>query len=80
MGRFNIINKTVLLDNNAIYKIVYSISLSDREIFYLININDFSDLKFCYKVGDDEYEEIRDKDELKTIVKELNKSVNMFIR
>jgi len=80
MGRFSIVNKTVLLDNNSIYKIAYSISLSDREIYYLININDFSDLKFCYKIGDDEFEEIRDKDELKTIVRELNKSVNMFIR
>ena len=80
MGRFSIVNKTVLLDNNSIYKIAYSISLSDREIYYLININDFSDLKFCYKIGDDEFEEIRDKDELKMIVKELNKSVNMFIR
>lgn len=80
MGNFSIIDKNVLLDNNSLYKIVYSITLSDREVYYLININDFSDLKFCYKVGDDEFEEICDKEELKTIVKELNGNVNMFLR
>ncbi len=80
MGMFEIVDRNVLLDNNAVYKIVYSIELSDRIIYYLINVQDFSDLKFCYEVGDNEFEEIRDKEELKTIVRELNRSVNIFIR
>ena len=80
MRGFRIINRNVLLDNDSTYKIAYSISLSDKDIYYLINIDDFSDLKFCYMVGDDEFEEIRDKEELKTIVAELNRNVNMFIR
>lgn len=80
MGNFRIIDKNVILDNNGMYKIVYSITLSDKTIYYLININDFSDLKFCSLVGDNEYEEICDKEELKSIVGELNKDVNIFIR
>ena len=80
MERFRIINKNVLLDNNSIYKIVYSISLSDKEVYYLINVDDFSDIKFCYMYGENEFEEIRDKEELKAITKELSKNVNLFIR
>ena len=80
MDRFKIINKNVMLDNNSIYKIVYSISLSDKEIYYLINVGDFSDIKFCYMYGENEFEEIRDKEELKAITKELCKNVNLFIR
>ncbi len=80
MGNFSIINKNVMLDNNLIYKIVYCITLEDKDIYYLININDFSDLKFCYLVGHNEFEEIRNKEELKTIVNGLLKSVNTFIR
>ncbi len=77
---FRIVNRNVMLDNNAMYKIAYSIEVSDKTVYYMINIHDFSDLKFCYEVGDGEYEEIRDKEELKAIVRELNRSVNMFIR
>lgn len=80
MDNFRIIDRMVMLDNNSTYKIVYSISLLDRDVYYLINIDDFSDIKFCYMVDSDEFEEIRDKEELKTIVTELNRSVNMFIR
>ena len=80
MGYFDIINKCVMLDNNMIYKIVYSISLLDRDIYYLINIKDFSDLKFCYMVGSNEFEEIRDIDELKEIVKKLCKNINIRLR
>lgn len=80
MKNFRIINKNVLLDNGSTYKIVYSILLSEQTIFYMINIDDFSDLKFCYGVDDGEFEEIRDIDKIKAIVKEFNKNVNMFLR
>ena len=80
MMEFEIINRNVLLDNGSTYKIAYSISLSDRNIYYFINVDDFSDIKFCYMVGEDEFEEIRDKEELKTIVEKLNRNVNMFVR
>ncbi len=80
MKNFRIINKNVLLDNGSTYKIVYSTSLSEQTIFYMINVNDFSDLKFCYGIGDNEFEEVRDVNKIKIIVKELNKYVNIFLR
>lgn len=80
MGKFDIIDRNVELDNGSTYKIVYSISSSNGDVYYLINVNDFSDLKFCYWTGDNEFEEIRDIDKLKDIVGELNESVNIFIR
>ncbi len=80
MNIFNIVNKNVLFDNNCVYKIVYSVTVAGREVFYLINVDDYSDLKFCYKVASDKYEEILDKYELKVIVKELLKYVNTFIK
>lgn len=77
---FQIVDRNVLFDNNAVYKIAYSITIADKEVFYMVNIDDYSDLKFCYKVSSDEYEEILDREELKIIVKELSKCVNTFIR
>ena len=80
MKGFRIVNRNVLLDNNETYRIAYSIDMSDSTVYYMINVHDFSDIKFCYVVGDDEFEEIRDKEQLKTIIAALNKNVNLFIR
>lgn len=77
---FSIVNKNVLLDNNSTYKIVYSINVNDRVVYYLINIDDFSDIKFCHMTSDDELEEIRSKDELTEIVKSLGKGASIFIK
>ena len=81
MRKFNIINKNILFDNNAVYNIAYSITMpDDRDVYYLINVNDFSDIKFCHLVESDEYEEIFDKEELKEIVGELCTCINTFIK
>lgn len=77
---FNIVNKNVLLDNNSTYKIMYSINVNDRIVYYLINVDDFSDIKFCYMVSDDEFEEIRSKDELTKIVENLGRGASTFIK
>lgn len=77
---FSIVNKNVLLDNNSTYKIVYSINVNDRIVYYLINIDDFSDIKFCHMTSDDELEEIRSKDELTEIVKSFGKGASTFIK
>ena len=80
IGEFNIIDRNVVLDNDGVYKIPYSITLDDKTIYYLINTNDFSDMKFCYLIGEDELEEILDKEELVPIVEEFNRNINMFLR
>ena len=77
---FNIVNRNVLLDNNNTYKIVYSIDMNDRVVYYLVNVNDFSDLKFCYMIDDDTFEEIRSKDELKEIVMNLSRGASVFLK
>lgn len=77
---FSIINKCVLLDNNNVYKIMYSIDLNDRRVFYLINIKDIADIKFCYMIDDDTFEEIRSKDELVEVVNKMTEGATLFFK
>lgn len=77
---FMIIDRNVMLDNDCVYKISYSITLDDKTIYYLINTNDFSDMKFCYLIGEDELEEILDKEKLVPIIEKFNRDINTFIR
>lgn len=76
----NVVNKCVLLDNNNTYKIAYSITLEEVEVFYLINVKDISDIKFCYKIDDETFEEIRDKDILADVVDELTRGATLFYK
>ncbi len=77
---FNIVDKNVLLDNNNTYKIVYSIDINDKIVYYLININDFSDIKFCYMVNDSIFEEVRDRDELTKIIGSFAREAAIFFK
>ena len=38
---FEIINKCYKFDNGHTYKIMYSVELDDKKVFYLINVKDF---------------------------------------
>lgn len=70
---FEIINKCHKFDNGHTYKIMYSVELDDKKVYYLINVKDFGDIRFCYSYGEDIFEEIRDVEVLKDVVKKMAK-------
>lgn len=70
---FELVNKCYKFDNGHTYKIIYSVELDDKKVYYLINVKDFGDIKFCYSYDEDIFEEIRDVEVLKEIVKKMAK-------
>ena len=77
---FDIINKNYKFDNGNTYKIVYSIELDDKKVYYLINIKDFSDIKFCYSYDEEIFEEIKDIGVLKVIVSKMGRGAAIFLK
>lgn len=77
---FEIINKCHKFDNGHTYKIMYSVELDDKKVYYLINVKDFGDIKFCYSYDDEIFEEIRDIDVLKNIVSKMGRGAAIFLK
>ena len=77
---FEIINKCYKFDDENIYKIIYSIELDDKKVYYLINIKDFGDIKFCYSYDEEIYEEIKDIEVLKEVVNKMSREAAVFLQ
>ncbi len=77
---FNVVDKNYKFDNGNTYKIVYSIELDDQMIYYLININDFSDFKFCHSYEEIIFEEIKDTEVLKKVIDVMSKGAAVFLK
>ena len=77
---FDRVDENYKFDNGNIYKIVYSIELDDKKVYYLVNVKDFGDIKFCYSYDDEIFEEIRDIDVLKNIVSKMGRGAAIFLK
>ena len=77
---FDIINKNYKFDNGNTYKIVYSIELDDKKVYYLVNVKDFGDIKFCYSYDNEMFEEIRDIEVLKDVVSKMGRGAAVFLK
>lgn len=77
---FKVINKCYKFDDENIYKIIYSIELDDKKVYYLVNVKDFGDIKFCYSYDDEIFEEIRDIEVLKDVVSKMGRGAAIFLK
>lgn len=73
-----LIEKTVILSNGNTYQIVWITKLNEKNIVYLININDFSDIIFCEITTDGILKVIKDKNELLQLISKINGEINIF--
>ena len=71
-------NKLQLLDNDG--DGVYSIELDDKKVYYLVNVKDFGDIKFCYSYDNEIFEEIRDIEVLKDVVNKMSREAAVFLK
>ena len=77
---FEVVNKNYKFDNGNTYNVAYSIELNDKKVYYLINIKDFGDIKFCYSYDGEIYEEIKDIEVLKEIVSKMGKAAATLLK
>ena len=77
---FEIINKCYKFDNGNTYNVIYSIELNDKKVYYLINVKDFGDIKFCYSYDEEIYEEIKDIEVLKEVVNKMARGAAIYLK
>lgn len=77
---FDIVNKSYKFDNGNTYNIVYSVELDDKKIYYLINVKDFGDIKFCYSYDEETFEEIKDIEVLKKVVDKMARGAAVVLK
>ena len=77
---FEIINKCYKFDNGNTYNVIYSIELNDKKVYYLINVKDFGDIKFCYSYDEEIYEEIKDVEVLKEVVNKMARGAAIYLK
>lgn len=75
-----IVDENYKFDNGCIYKIVYMVNMDDKNIYYLINVDDITDIKFCYLEGADEYIEIRDIEEFKKVISRVRRDFALIYK
>ena len=73
-----LIEKTVILSNGITYQIVWITKLNEKNIVYLINIYDFSDIIFCEITTDGILRVINDKNELLQLISKINGEITIF--
>ena len=71
------IKDTLTLDDNNEYVVVSKAMYEDIEYYYLIDINNTENIKFCYQKGNDELVELNDKELTTKLLPLFLKKINL---
>ena len=73
-------NKIIITEDNKEYQVIWVSNINSQKCLYILNVNDYSDILFAKVIDNNALDIIIDKEEIISLVRIMNKEMNLFLR